>query len=387
MSLAIDLPLEAGALMTYTLGAPRDFGPAGQPFTGRVAYAAAHVVADPNADHPAGRGPARLDWEATLAYRRHLWAHGFAVAEAMDTAQRGMGLDWPASQELIRRSIAEAAAVGGAIACGAGTDQLAPSPDRTIDQVISAYEEQVGYVEGLGGRVIMMASRALAACAGGVDDYARVYDRVLSQVRQPVIIHWLGDMFDPQLAGYWGSRDLDQAMRTCLTILNTHASRIDGIKVSLLDADREIVMRRLLPAGVRMYTGDDFNYPTLILGDERGYSDALLGIFDAIAPAAAAAFRALDRGEIARYRDVLEPTVALSRHIFQAPTYFYKTGITFLAYLNGYQSHFRMVGNQETARSPQHLAQLFVLADRAGLLRVPDLAVARMAAFLATASV
>jgi hypothetical protein len=385
-SLAIDLPLQAGALTTYTLGAPRDFGPAGQPFTSRVACAAAHVVADPNADHSARRGPARLDWEATLSYRRHLWAHGFAVAEAMDTAQRGMGLDWHASQELIRRSIAEAAAVGGAIACGAGTDQLAPSPDRTIDQVISAYEEQIGYVEGLGGRVIVMASRALAACARSVDDYARVYDRVLSQVEQPVIIHWLGDMFDPQLAGYWGSRDLDQAMHTCLMILNTHASKIDGIKVSLLDADREIVMRRLLPAGVRMYTGDDFNYPTLILGDERGYSDALLGIFDAIAPAAAAAFRALDRGDVVRYRDLLEPTVALSRHIFQVPTYSYKTGITFLAYLNGYQSHFRMVGNQETARSPQHLAQLFVLADRAGLLRVPDLAVARMEAFLATAS-
>jgi hypothetical protein len=309
------------------------------------------------------------------------------VAEAMDTSQRGMGLDWPAAQELIRRSIAEAKTVGGVMASGAGTDHLTPSPDRTIDEVIAAYEEQVGYVEGLGGRVILMASRALAACARNGDDYARVYDRILSQVKQPVIIHWLGDMFDPQLAGYWGSRDLGQAMETCLAILHANATKIDGIKISLLDADCEIEMRRRLPAGVRMYTGDDFNYPSLILGDEHGYSDALLGIFDAIAPAAAAAFHALDAGDTKRYCDLLEPTVALSRHIFQTPTYYYKTGITFLAYLNGHQHYFTMLGGQETARSVQHLAQLFVLADKAGLLRDSALAVGRMSAHLLSTQV
>jgi hypothetical protein len=300
----------------------------------------------------------------------------------MDTSQRGMGLDWPVAQELIRRSIAEAGTVGGVVASGAGTDHLAPSSSRTIYEVIAAYEEQVGYVEGLGGRIILMASRALAACAKGGDDYARVYDRILSQVQQPVIIHWLGDMFDPQLAGYWGSRDLDEAMETCLATLGEHVTRIDGIKISLLDAEREIAMRRRLPAGVRMYTGDDFNYPALILGDEHGYSDALLGIFDAIAPAAAAAFHALDAGDTKRYSDLLEPTVALSRHIFQVPTYYYKTGVTFLAYLNGYQAHFKMICGQETARSTKHLAQLFVLADKAGLLRDPELAATRMRAFL-----
>lgn len=353
-----------------------------KPFTSRVAFAAAHVVADPNADHTDKSKPAQLDWDATLAYRRHLWSLGFAVAEAMDTSQRGMGLDWPTSQELIRRSIAEAKAVGAVVASGAGTDHLTPDPNRGIDEVIAAYEHQVGYVEGLGGRVILMASRALAACAKSPDDYARVYDRILSQVKQPVIIHWLGDMFDPQLAGYWGSRDLSAAMETCLAILHAHTNKIDGIKISLLDAQREIDMRRRLPKGIRMYTGDDFNYPSLILGDEFGYSDALLGIFDAIAPAAAAAFHALDRGDVAAYNTLFEPTIALSRHIFQAPTYYYKTGITFLAYLNGYQDHFKMIGGQETARDPAHLSELFRLAAAAHLLRDPALAAQRMSACL-----
>lgn len=384
LSQTIALPL-GGQLTPYTLREPVQLPPVDRPFRSRVAYAAAHVVADPTADHSDRSKPAQLDWDATLAYRRHLWALGFAVAEAMDTAQRGMGLDWRASQELIRRSLAEAKAVGGQVACGAGTDQLTPSPQRTVADVIAAYTEQVGYVEGLGGRVILMASRALAACATGPDDYARVYDQILSQVQQPVIIHWLGDMFDPQLAGYWGSPDLGVAMETCLTILHAHAAKIDGIKISLLDAEREIVMRRRLPAGVKMYTGDDFNYPTLILGDQQGYSHALLGIFDAIAPVAAAAFHALDDGDTARYCALLDPTVPLSRHIFQTPTYHYKTGIVFLAWLNGQQTHFKMVGAQESARSVEHLAQLFVLADQAGLLREPALAVQRMQALLTNA--
>ncbi len=379
----IDLPLEDGALTHFSLGEPRWFEPQAKPFTSRVAFAAAHVVASlPSPFERGAGGEGGIDWDKTLAYRRHLWSYGFAVAEAMDTSQRGMGLDWPMAQELIRRSIAEAKAVGGEIASGAGTDHLSPSPDRTVDEVIAAYEEQLGFVESLGGRVILMASRALAACAKSPDDYARVYDRVLSQVKQPVIIHWLGDMFDPQLAGYWGSRVLSLAMETCLSILDAHATKIDGIKISLLDADREIDMRRKLPVGVRMYTGDDFNYPALILGDELGYSDALLGIFDAIAPVASEAFHALDAGDTKRYCNLLEPTVALSRHIFQTPTFYYKTGVTFLAYLNGYQDHFKMVGGQETARSVQHLAQLFVLADAAGLLRDPELAMRRMKAYL-----
>ena len=299
----------------------------------------------------------------------------------------GMGLDWATAQELIRRSLAEARAVGGAIACGAGTDHLAPGPAVTLADVEAAYETQCAFVEREGGRVILMASRALAACARGPDDYVQVYDRVLSQVARPVILHWLGAMFDPQLAGYWGTRDLDIAMEVCLHIIRDHAAKVDGIKISLLDHTREIAMRRRLPAGVKMYTGDDFNYPELILGDDEGYSHALLGIFDPIAPAASAALQALDAGDRDRYETILAPTVPLSRHIFQTPTYFYKTGVVFLAYLNGHQSHFRMVGGQESARSVVHLAELFVLADRAGLLRDPELAAERMRRFLALAGI
>jgi hypothetical protein len=387
MARVLTLPRADGTLQQYTPGPPGAFEQPGRPFRSRVAYTAAHVVADPLHSSSNPTAGARLDWETTLAYRRYLWSLGFAVAEAMDTAQRGMGLDWTATQELIRRSLAEARAVGGAIACGAGTDHLTPHPDCTPAEVTAAYLEQVSFVEGAGGRVILMASRALAACARGPDDYAQVYDRVLSQVAQPAIIHWLGDMFDPALAGYWGSRDLDEAMETCLHILHDHAAKIDGIKISLLDAGREIAMRRRLPPGIRMYTGDDFNYPELIAGDTHGYSDALLGIFDAIAPAAAAAFHALDDGDLALYNAILEPTVPLSRHIFQAPTYAYKTGIVFLAYLNGRQSHFRMAAGQESARSITHLAELFVLADCAGLLVEPEMAVARMQRVLALAGI
>jgi hypothetical protein len=353
-----------------------------------VAIAAAHVVADPLASgDPALQ--AALDWDATLAYRRHLWGLGFGVAEAMDTAQRGMGLDWSASRELIARSLAEARAVGATdrVACGAGTDHLAAGVCSSVDDVCAAYLEQCAFVERHGGRIILMASRALAASAESADDYARVYDRVLSQVREPVIIHWLGDMFDPALAGYWGSADLDAASETCLAIVAANAARIDGIKVSLLDKEREIALRRRLPPGVRMYTGDDFNFAELILGDEHGASDALLGILDAIAPAGAAALAALDKGDAACFTEILAPIVPLSRHLFGSPTRFYKTGIVFLAFLNGHQTHFRMVGGQESARSVVHLSELFRLADRAGLLREPDLAVERMQRVLALAGV
>jgi len=341
------------------------------------------VVADPLAEQdPWLSSP--IDWERTLAFRHYLWDLGFGVAEAMDTAQRGMGLDWTQAQELIRRALEEARGRPGAlIACGAGTDHLAPVPGLEIERVIGAYEEQVGFVEGLGGRVILMASRALAAAAQGPEDYIRVYDRILRQVRQPVIIHWLGEMFDPLLAGYWGSADHGRAMNTCLEVLAGHADKIDGIKISLLSKEKEIEMRRRLPAGIRMYTGDDFNYAELIAGDHEGYSDALLGIFDAIAPAASAALSALGRGSQNEFFDILEPTVPLSRHIFKAPTRFYKTGVVFLAYLNGLQDHFVMVGGQQSARSLLHLAELFRLADRARVLRDPDLAAARMKPVLA----
>ncbi|ABQ91222.1 protein of unknown function DUF993 [Roseiflexus sp. RS-1] len=380
------LPFPDRSLRPYALRASAGFAPPRAPLRSRVFFAAAHVVADPLADTTPVSPPA-LDWDTTLAYRRYLWSLGLGVAEAMDTAQRGMGLDWTTARELIERSVAEARAVGGMIACGAGTDHLPPRPDLSLDQVEAAYLEQIEAVERCGGRVILMASRALAACARSPDDYARVYGRLLSQVREPVILHWLGDMFDPALAGYWGSHDLDAAMETALAIIHEHAAKIDGIKISLLDAQREIQMRRRLPPGVRMYSGDDFNYPELILGDDQGYSDALLGIFDAIAPAASAALQALDADDPERFRAILEPTVPLSRHIFQPPTYFYKTGVVFLAYLNGHQRHFRMVGGQESARSVLHLARLFILADQSGVLCDPDRAVARMRLVLALAGI
>jgi len=352
----------------------------------RVAYAAAHVVADPLSDVDPST-EAALDWDATLAYRRHLWDLGLSVAEAMDTAQRGMGLGWETTKELIRRSVAEARSLDAGIACGAGTDHLELSSVATLEDVRSAYEEQCDFIEGEGGRVILMASRALAALAKSPEDYTEVYGAVLSQVSEPVILHWLGEMFDPALAGYWGERELDAAMEACLAIVSEHAPKVDGIKVSLLDKDREVEMRRRLPEGVKMYTGDDFNYPELICGDDEGFSHALLGIFDAIAPAASAALQALDAEDTDRYQEVLTPTVPLSRHIFKAPTRFYKTGVVFLAYLNGHQKHFRMVGGLESARSVVHLSELFVLADEVRLLVDPELAAERMRRVLAVAGV
>ncbi|MCZ8511956.1 dihydrodipicolinate synthase family protein [Paenibacillus filicis] len=382
----LQLPRAGGELYVYTPRHAAPILPPARPLTSRIAFSAAHVVCDPFADtDPLSN--AQIDWDATMAYRRHLWSLGLSVAEAMDTAQRGMGLNWTGAQELIRRSVAEARAAGGRIACGAGTDHLAPSAQVTLEAVEAAYEEQVSFVEGLGGQVILMASRALAACAKSPEDYERVYGRILSQVSQPVILHWLGDMFDPALAGYWGEKDLDRAMEVCLRVIREHADKVDGIKISLLDAEKEIRMRRLLPEGVKMYTGDDFNYPELIRGDEQGYSHALLGIFDAIAPAAAAAIAAMDEGDMERYVALLEPTIALSRHIFQRPTFAYKTGIVFMAYLNGHQSHFRMIGGAEGARSMVHLANLFVLADQAGLLSDPELAVRRMKHVLALSGI
>jgi hypothetical protein len=373
---ALRLPRAGGALEPYAPGEPRVFEVPGTPASSRIAFAAAHVVADPLGE------PGALDWEATLAFRRHLWSCGLGVAEAMDTAQRGMGLDWPTARELIRRSAAEAPA--GRIAAGAGTDHAQP---RRVAEVRAAYEQQCELVEGAGAQVILMASRALAKVASGPDDYREVYGVVLGGLRRPAILHWLGDMFDPALRGYWGSEDLDEAADVVLDIIAANVDEVDGIKVSLLEAEREIAFRRRLPAGVRLYTGDDFNYPELIAGDDHGHSDALLGVFDPIAPAAAAALAALDRGDRASFDRILSPTVPLARRLFEPPTFNYKAGIVFLAFLNGHQDHFRMVGGLESARSITHLADLFVLADRAGLLRDPALAVARMRHVLALAGI
>src|SRR5215510_7871699 len=371
------LPTADGSLTDYRVGEGFRYADRGRPPVSRIPYAAVHVVADPLAD-TTPVSPAVIDWETTLAFRRHVWSYGLGVAEAMDTAQRGMGLDWASARELIRRSVAEAKAVGGRVVCGVQTDQLPPGSARTLREVEAAYEEQCEFVEAQGGQVVLMASRELARIAKSADDYCRVYDTVLSGLSSRALIHWLGEVFDPQLTGYWGSNDLDLAMTTLLAIIDRNRAKVEGLKLSLLDQRREVEMRSRLPTGVHMFTGDDFDYPTTILGDDGYYSDALLGAFDAIAPAASAALLALDAGDQQRFGSILEPTVPLARHIFKAPTYFYKTGIVFLAYLNGHQHHFRMVGGLESGRSSVHLAELFMLADRAGLLRDAELAVDRM---------
>jgi hypothetical protein len=378
----ITLPTEDGRLAPFNTSAPRAFARATPPFP-RIAYAAAHVVVDPLQERDPWVAPA-IDWERTIAFRRHLWSLGLGVAEAMDTAQRGMGLDWNGARTLIGHSLAAMRDVPGALmASGAGTDHLEPTPDITVDDVIRAYEEQCEAVEAMGGRIILMASRALAKAARSPADYERVYARILSQVKEPVIIHWLGEMFDPALEGYWGSHDPMEAMETALAVIEAHADKVDGVKISLLDDQKEIAMRRRLPRGVRMYTGDDFNYAELIAGDGEGHSDALLGIFDPIAPAVGGALAALSRNDLSTFHDILAPTVPLSRHIFQAPTRFYKTGVVFMAWLCGHQDHFVMVGGQQSARSIRHFAELFRLADAAGLLHDPDQAVSRMRSLLA----
>lgn len=386
MSTALKLPRADGSVYPYQLlqnsaGAQTD-----TKFQSRIAFSAAHVVCDPFSDtDPILQ--AKIDWETTLKYRHYLWSKGFAVAEAMDTAQRGMGLGWESSKELIKRSSLEARSIGARIACGAGTDQLSPGAKKTLFEIQQAYEEQCSFIEKHGGQIILMASRALAQAAETPEDYDKVYGSILDQVAEPVILHWLGDMFDPALKGYWGHENISDAMEICLNIIWDHKEKIDGIKISLLDAGQEVKMRQLLPEGVRMYTGDDFHFPELIRGDESGYSDALLGIFDAIAPAASLALQSLDTGDIKRYEEIMAKTVPLSKHIFQKPTYSYKTGIVFMAYLNGHQSHFRMIGGAEGARSIVHLANLFVLANQAGLLLDPDLAADRMKKALALSGI
>ena len=378
MAETLRMPMLDGHISDYRMEGHFPYAGSGAAPHTRIPYAAVHVVADALAD-VSPSSPAAVDWEATLAYRRHVWSYGLGVAEAMDTAQRGMGLDWGAAKELISRSVTEAKAVGGRIVCGAQTDQVAPGSARTLRDIEAAYEEQCEFVEAAGGQVVLMASRELARIARSSDDYREVYGKVLSQLSRPALIHWLGDMFDPQLQGYWGSPDLDDAMQVLLEIIEGNHPKVEGLKLSLLDQRRELAMRRRLPAGVHMFTGDDFDYPTTIAGDEDGfYSDALLGAFDAIAPAASAALLALDAGDRSGFDAILEPTVPLSRHIFKSPTHYYKTGVVFMAYLNGHQDHFRMVGGVESGRSTVHLAELFVLADRAGLFRDAEVAADRM---------
>ncbi|MFE1857680.1 dihydrodipicolinate synthase family protein [Streptomyces anandii] len=386
--MTIHLPAADGTLRAHEPSTePRVQGPrvqksradlAKSPLTSRTVFAAAHVVADPFADVSPG-SPAAVDWDATLAFRRHLWSHGLGVAEAMDTAQRGMGLDWAGAAELIRRSAAEARSVGGRVACGAGTDQITGG---SLAGVRAAYEEQLALVEECGAQAILMASRALAAAASSAEDYLEVYGHLLRQAAGPVILHWLGPMFDPALEGYWGSSELDTATGTLLELIAAHPDKVDGVKISLLDARRETDLRRRLPRGVRCYTGDDFHYPELIAGDEQGFSHALLGVFDPLGPLAAEAVRVLDTGDTAGFRAVLDPTVALARHLFQAPTRFYKTGVVLLAWLAGHQSHFTMVGGLQSARSLPHLARAYELADRLGLFPDPKLAEERMRTLL-----
>ncbi|EHR60195.1 dihydrodipicolinate synthase family protein [Saccharomonospora cyanea] len=382
---AIPLPKPDGTLETWSPSgrgipdAPRT------PASTRVAYAAAHVVADPFAGHDPTQTVA-LDWDSTLAFRRHLWSCGLGVAEAMDTAQRGMGLDWRTTTELVRRTGAEARSCGGAWVAGVGTDQL-PAGPASADDIVAAWREQLELVSGEGAVPVVMASRALAATATGPDDYHRAYGALLSEAQGPVLLHWLGEQFDPALTGYWGHRDITAAADELAALCAEHSSVVAGVKVSVLDAEVERRFRAALPEGVACYTGDDFHYPELIAGDDNGHSEALLGIFDPIAPVAGAALARLDEGDRAGFTELLEPTVALSREIFRAPTQHYKVGVVFLAYLAGHQRHFRMVGGLESARSIVHLSEVLRLADRAGVLPDPELAAARMRPLLQAAGV
>ncbi len=367
---ALRLPDTDGTPTDYQLGEPGAWRRPTAPLTSRIVYAAAHVVPQVWADNTPG-APAVIDWDTTLAYRHELWSYGLGVADAMDTAQRGMGLDWTATQELIKRSGAEAVSVGGRLACGAGTDQLdldaLPAGRAGLERVLDAYREQVELVSGSGARVIIMASRALARVARTAEDYHDVYGRLLSEVTEPVILHWLGPMFDPALAGYWGSGDVATATGTFLDLIGDQAAKVDGVKVSLLDAAHETALRAALaelPGRIRMYTGDDFNYPELIDGDGTHYSDALLGVFAAIYPAASTALQCYDANRPAEGRAVLDSTRELGRHLFAAPTLYYKTGVAFMSWLNGRQPAFSMVGGLQSGRSLPHLVQIFRLADQ-----------------------
>ena len=379
----LNLPTDKATLEPYRLsGTPLVPRAPRVPLT-RTAFAAAHVVSDPLRERSPWDTRPAVDWEATLAFRVGLWDQGLGLAEAMDTAQRGMGVDWPTARELVERTMVAAKAhpLRPRVACGAGTDHATEL--ASADAIAAAYEEQAEAIEAAGGQLILMASRAFTAIGADEATYRAVYRRLIDSAAEPVILHWLGDMFDPALAGYWGCSDVARASDFVLSLIAENPGRVDGIKISLLDQAHEEGFRARLPAGVRLYTGDDFNYADLIVGDGQHYSHALLGIFAAIAPAASQALEALALGDLARYHALLAPTVPLSREIFRAPTRFYKAGIAFLAWLNGYQRHFIMPGGFQSSRDITHYAQVFRLADQAGLLARPDLAEARMATLLA----
>lgn len=372
----------AGRTEPYELSAAPAFTRPIGPLRARTAYAAAHVVPRVAAENVPG-APADIDWDATLAFRRHVWSWGLGVADAMDTAQRNMGLDATATRELITRSAAEARASGGALVVGVNTDHI-DDEVITLQQVIDGYVEQLQFAEDQGAGTVLMASRHLARAASSAADYERVYREVLARAGAPVVLHWLGEAFDPQLAGYFGGPDVDAEIDTVIRIMTENVHRVRGIKMSLLDAGHEITVRSRLPRGTTLFTGDDFNYVSLIEGDGERHSDALLGAFAAVAPNASAAIQALDAGDAVEYRRILGPTEELARHVFTAPTYFYKTGVAFLSWLNGHQPAFGMVGGLHSARSLPHLSRLIRLADRAGALEHPELAARRWSALLAT---
>lgn len=378
------LPTYAGTIEDYQLiGDPLTPRAPTVPLT-RTAFAAAHVVSDPLAERDPWLGRPSVDWDNTLKFRHSLWDQGLHLAEAMDTAQRGMGVDWETAKELINRTMREAKThpLKPRVACGAGTDQFTLEQLTSEDAIIAAYSEQMEAIEAAGGQCIIMASRAMAAAGDGPEFYARVYAKLIEQAAEPVILHWLGDMFDPALKGYWGCDDLDDAADSALAIIDQHCDKIDGIKISLLEQAREEKFRARLPDSVRLYTGDDFNYAALIEGDGDRFSHALLGIFAAIAPAASQALEALALGDNATFNTLLEPTVPLSREIFKAPTPYYKAGIAFLAWLNDAQSHFIMPAGFQSSREITHYAEVFRLADKARLLTKPDLAISRVDALL-----
>lgn len=394
----LTLPSVGGGLYTRALAEPVTWRRPTSPLTSRRVYAAAHVIPKVTANNVEGAAVA-LDWDSTLAFRRELWSYGLGVADAMDTAQRGMGLDWAASQQLIRSSGAEAAAivadaapavagksVRDLLAAGAGTDHLdldtVPSGTAGLKRITDAYREQMDVVQSSGAKVIIMASRALARIATCPEDYLRVYSTLLKEADQPVVLHWLGPMFDPALDGYWGISDQEGATEVFLDLIALHPEKIDGVKVSLLDSGHEKRLRSRLPESVRLYTGDDFNYPELISGDGIRHSDALLGIFAAIHPAASSAVQAYDAGNADEARAILDSTRDLGLHIFASPTVYYKTGVAFLAWLNGHQPGFQMVSGLQSSRSVLHLCRIVELADEASLLVNPDLAASRMRSFL-----
>jgi hypothetical protein len=382
MPVNVTLPVGRGQLVRHTMNDPVSHPVDAPPPRSRMAYAAVHVVADP-LHASASSGPGCVDWETTIRQRERTWQLGLGVAEAMDTAQRGMGIEWPDVQRLVRETLTAGGRQGGKTVVGITTDNLAPGR-QSLDAITDAYLEQLAFVEDLGGSVVMMASRQLTASAETPDDYLKVYDAVLSSAQRPVVLHWLGAAFDPRLEGYWGAGDLDSAMSLVIDLLATHAEGIDGIKVSLLEPDREITLRMQAPASIKVFTGDDFHYVDLIEGRDGQHSHALLGAFAAIGPVARAALARLDEGDTVGYRALLEPTLPLSRLIFEAPTAYYKTGIAWLAYLQGQQDHFKMLGGLESGRSLAHLVRIFTEADGLGMLRDPDLAAQRMQAMLAT---